>query len=246
MGNVDINQHLAGGNNSDHVRPPLACSDEFGRRVAPGRRLPEVSGRSRLIMRMVDITGAIGLLLIFSPVILIAAVLVAATSGGPAIFRQTRVGYGGELFDVLKFRTMVDGTHDEVLTTPELRRLYEENDFKLPGDDPHITKVGRWLRRTSLDELPQLVNILRGEMGLVGVRPMVSQEFARRSTYDQDLYCLHRPALTGLWQVEGRSEYRRRHRDDLDRQCLEQWAVSSNLQLLLRTPRVVLRGLGAH
>jgi exopolysaccharide production protein ExoY len=168
------------------------------------------------------------------------------TSHGPAIFRQSRVGLGAQSFEVLKFRTMDDGTHDHVLNDPDLRRSYETNDFKLPSDDPRITRVGRFLRRTSLDELPQLVNVLRGQMSLVGVRPLLPQELQIRSRHDRELYAHHRPGLTGLWQIEGRSTVGDSDRIELDRRYLEGWSVRSNVKILLRTPRAVLFGAGAH
>lgn len=215
-------------------------------RVVLAQTLPSVSQRSRRLNRVVDVVAAVVGLVVAAPVMLAIAIAIRATSTGPVIFRQRRVGQGGRMFDVLKFRTMRNGTHDEVLADPEMRAIYELNDFKLPGDDPRITSVGRWLRRTSLDELPQLINILRGEMGLVGVRPIEYEQLALRPQYDQDLYRYHRPALTGLWQVAGRSEYRDTHRIELDRQCLEQWSVRENFRILVRTPRAVLAGAGAH
>jgi lipopolysaccharide/colanic/teichoic acid biosynthesis glycosyltransferase len=214
--------------------------------VRPTTELPVVLISSRRLSRVLDIAVGLPLLIVCAPLMLVIAVLVKATSRGPVIFRQSRVGLGAESFEVLKFRTMANGTHAEVLDDPELRRLYEANDFKLPSDDPRITRVGRFLRRTSLDELPQLVNVLRGQMSLVGVRPIEYEQLALRSPYDQALYHHHKPALTGLWQVEGRSAYRDSHRVDLDRRCLEQWSVRSNLKILLRTPKAVLAGAGAH
>ncbi len=123
-------------------------------------------------MRVIDVVGACVLLVLLAPVSVAVWALIRMSSRGPAIFRQDRVGRGGELFEVLKFRTMVDGTHLAVLEDPFARRLYEANDFKLRPDDARITTVGRWLRQTSLDEIPQLVNVVRGEMSLVGVRPI--------------------------------------------------------------------------
>lgn len=197
-------------------------------------------------MRCIDVVGALAIGLAISPIALVAALVVRVTSRGPVIFRQERVGEGGELFDVLKFRTMSDGTHGEVLSDEEMHRRYVENDFKLPADDPRITSIGRWLRRTSIDEVPQLMNVLRGEMGLVGARPIERAQLERRSPYDQALYCQHKPALTGVWQIAGRSEYRDEHRDDLDRIGLEQWTVINNLKILVRTPKAVIVGAGAH
>lgn len=232
---------------NEQVEPCAVISAQ--RRVvdtAKSTSLPKVSRTSERVTRVIDLAGAVVLLVVFSPVVIASSILVKLTSAGPVIFRQKRVGRGGQPFMVLKFRTMADGTHEQVLSDPELRRIYEENDFKLPADHAHITGIGRWLRKMSLDELPQLINVLRGEMGLVGARPIERDQLLLRESYDQELYCLHRPALTGLWQVEGRSTYRDEHRVDLDRRCLEAWGVWFNLKMLARTPAVVLRGVGAH
>ena len=137
-----------------------------------------VSVAERRLMRVLDVIGAVLLLLVFSPVLAVVAILVKRSSPGPIIFRQERIGRNGVLFDVFKFRSMADGTDAEILNDPELRRRYEENDFKLGADDPRITPIGRFIRKTSLDELPQLFNVLRGEMSLVGVRPLLARACA--------------------------------------------------------------------
>ena len=238
--------NIAQGEAPSHVELASVQPDTGLLPAGPTRELPVVLISSRRLNRVLDIVVGLASLILCAPVMAVIAVLVRVTSRGPVIFRQSRVGRGGESFEVLKFRTMANGTHAEVLDDPELRLLYELNDFKLPSDDPRITRVGRFLRRTSLDELPQLVNVLKGEMGLVGVRPIEYDQLALRSRHDQALYHHHKPALTGLWQVEGRSAYRNTHRVDLDRRCLEQWSVRSNLKILARTPKAVLVGAGAH
>lgn len=205
-----------------------------------------VSAASRRLMRIIDVVGAVLLLFASIAVMAVVAVLVKRSSPGPVIFRQRRVGKNGEQFDVFKFRSMADGTHEQVLSNPELCREYEQNEFKLRADDPRITSIGRWIRRASIDELPQLFNVLRGEMSLVGVRPIEDRQLRLRSTYDQELYGLHAPGLTGLWQVEGRSLIGADVRVDLDRRFLEEWSPQRNLHLLVRTPRAVLFGAGAH
>ena len=197
-------------------------------------------------MRCIDVVVASVSLVLIWPIALLVSVQIAATSRGPVIFRQQRVGRGGELFEVLKFRTMVVGTDLEVRTDPVTRSLYEANDFKLPPDDPRITKVGRFLRKTSLDEIPQLVNVIRGEMSLVGVRPIVREQLVLRSEFDQRLYRSHLPGLTGVWQIGGRSAVGDHDRLTLDRETLQTWSVRSNIAILFRTPLAVLRGAGAH
>jgi len=198
------------------------------------------------VMRLIDVSFSVGLLILLSPVLLLIALLVKRSSPGPIVFRQQRIGSDGQLFDVLKFRSMCDGTDLQLLADPELRRQYEKNNFKLQADDPRITPVGRVIRKTSFDELPQLFNVLRGEMSLVGVRPLLARELALRSPYDQELYMQHTPGLTGLWQVEGRSSVGDDDRIELDRRFLETWSPQQNLGLLARTPRAVLLGVGAH
>ncbi len=229
----------------DDVGPSASVRPQPVLEIVP-TYLPSVSNLARAGARAVDLVLAACLLLVSGPLMGVVGLVVKATSSGPAIFRQTRVGADNKTFTVLKFRTMDDGTHSEVLSDPGLRQEYEANGFKLPGDDPRITSVGRWLRRTSLDELPQLINVMRGEMSLVGVRPLLPKELRLRSDYDQALYALHRPGLSGLWQVSGRSEVGDETRVDLDRQFLERWGLRQNLRILIRTPAAVVLGAGAH
>ena len=215
-------------------------------KVVAGGRSVGASRVSLRLMRCIDVVAASLSLVLVSPIALVVSVLIATTSRGPVIFRQQRVGGGGKLFEVLKFRTMVHGTHLEVHADPVARSLYEENDFKLPADDLRITRVGRFLRKTSFDEVPQLVNVVRGEMSLVGVRPLLERELALRPELDQQLYRNHLPGLTGLWQVGGRSMVGEHDRFALDRVYLQTWSVRSNIVILFRTPLAVLRGSGDH
>jgi exopolysaccharide production protein ExoY len=179
------------------------------------------------------------------PAVIVAA-MVKLTSRGPLLFAHARVGRGGRMFEVYKFRSMREGTHAEVLDDPITRATYLDNGFKLPPDDPRITWFGRVLRRTSFDEVPQLINVLRGEMSLVGVRPVLSEELAIRSSDDQALYWTMRPGMTGLWQVEGRSTVQDIDRLLLDRRYLEEWSFWGDVRILARTPRALLRVSHAH
>jgi lipopolysaccharide/colanic/teichoic acid biosynthesis glycosyltransferase len=208
--------------------------------------MPRVSMWSLVTFRVIDVVLALAGLLLLAPLLATLGALVRLTGAGPTLFKQQRVGRSGDLFEVVKFRTMTDGTHDAVLSDPEARRRYEQNDFKLFSDDPRITRIGRLLRKSSLDELPQLINVLRGQMSLVGIRPLLPQEVTQRSEYDQQLYRLLKPGLTGLWQVEGRSAIGDDHRIELDRRSVETWTVRSALRILARTPKAVLVGIGAH
>lgn len=209
-------------------------------------QLPRLNRSSLAVKRFVDLLLASVTLVLVAPLMAAVALAIKATSRGPVLFRQERIGRGGRPFTLVKFRSMRDGTHAEVLADEEQRRRYVENDFKLAPDDPRITKVGRFLRRTSLDELPQLLNVLRGEMSLVGVRPLLADELALRSPHDRACYELLPPGLTGLWQVEGRSAISHDDRYTLDRRYVEQWSLRNDLELLLRTPFAVLRVGAAH
>ncbi len=195
--------------------------------------------------RVIDISVSSLALIILMPFLLLVSILVRTSSPGPVIFKQHRVGRDGRLFKVWKFRSMRVGAHTEVMADPDLRSSYFKNDFKLSEEDPRITKIGRKLRKTSIDEIPQLLNVIRGDMSLVGVRPLLPEELALRPENDQELYRRYRPGITGLWQVEGRAKIKAGERIDLDRRYLEQWSLRTNIKIALRTPMAVLKGNGA-
>ena len=192
--------------------------------------------------RALDLTGSIALVVVLSPVMLACAIAVWLTSKGPAVFRQTRVGRAGKLFTMLKLRTMVrdadsqkaDLRQTEAIDTPM---------FKL-ADDPRITSAGKFLRRWSLDELPQLFNVIGGTMSLVGPRPHPLDDVNR---YEAEAYrrLALKPGLTGLWQVEGRSNLSWAEALQLDLYYVETWSLSGDLVLLARTLRAVIQGRGA-
>ena len=207
----------------------------------PLLRLDVLERPGHAAKRALDITISLIALIILAPVMVILAIAVKRTSPGPVLFRQERVGQNGQPFDVLKFRSMHSGAHAELVRNPIDHRRYQENGFKLDADDPRITRVGRFIRTTSLDELPQLVNVLRGEMSLVGIRPLLTDELALRSDYDQACYRALKPGMTGLWQVSGRSSVGRTDRHALDRDYIETWTLEADLRVLLRTPIAVLR-----
>lgn len=197
---------------------------------------------ARGLRRAFDIAMASLALIIAAIPMAIIAVLVVATSRGKVLFSQSRAGRGGQPIQVLKFRSMCEGAQDLLDADEDLRAAYIANDFKLPGDtDPRITPVGRFLRKTSLDELPQLWNVIRGDMSMVGVRPLLHDELAGRPEYDQALYCLLRPGLTGLWQVRGRSSVDQVNRMGLDREYIENWSPWNDAKILALTPLAVLR-----
>jgi lipopolysaccharide/colanic/teichoic acid biosynthesis glycosyltransferase len=191
--------------------------------------------------RSVDIGLALVALVTLLPVALVIAMLVKLTSRGPVFYRQQRVGRDGKLFKLIKFRTMLDGTDKHLESCPITRAAYEANDFKLHSHAPCITKVGRILRALAIDELPQLLNVLAGQMSLVGVRPLLVPELALRSERQQECYKAMRPGMTGLWQVESRSQIARTDRRKLDRDYVENWSLSGDLKILARTPFAVLK-----
>jgi len=211
-----------------------------GSRAMPGRPVREG------LKRVFDVIGATLLGIVFAPLILAICVLLRR-EGGPIIFRHRRVGRDGKAFDCLKFRSMVRDA-DRVLRNlldqhPELRAEWLR-DHKL-RDDPRITSVGRFLRRTSLDELPQLWNVIRGEMSLVGPRPVVREELLRYGRC-ACIYLSARPGVTGLWQVTGRNNTDYRRRVVLDVYYVRRQNVLLDLYILLKTTQVVVGGRGAY
>jgi exopolysaccharide biosynthesis polyprenyl glycosylphosphotransferase len=203
---------------------------------------PEFTGCRRLVKDLLDrVVAALGLLLL-APLFCAVAVAVRLSSPGPALFRQRRVGRDGREFQVLKFRTM---TRDADRQQPALADRNESDGllFKL-RDDPRVTRLGALLRRTSLDELPQLVNVLRGEMSLVGPRPLPVRESDFRGDARRRL--LVKPGITGLWQVSGRSRLSWEDAVRLDLYYVENWSISLDLAILARTVGAVLRGTGAY
>jgi len=197
--------------------------------------------------RALDIIGAgVGLVLL-APFFLIVALMVRA-DGGPAFFAHQRVGRGGKLFGCLKFRSMVVDSQarlEALLANDPAARAEWEATRKLKND-PRITRIGRFLRSTSLDELPQLINVLRGEMSLVGPRPVQEAEIDRYYGASAAHYMAVRPGITGLWQVSGRSETSYESRVALDVAYVSRPSLLADLSILLRTPVAVLSRRGAH
>lgn len=197
--------------------------------------------------RALDIIGAgVGLLLL-APFFLIVALMVRA-DGGPAFFAHQRVGRGGKLFGCLKFRSMVIDSQarlETLLASDPTARAEWEATRKLKND-PRITRIGRFLRSTSLDELPQLINVLRGEMSLVGPRPVQEAEIDRYYGASAAHYMAVRPGITGLWQVSGRSETSYESRVALDVAYVSRPSLLADFSILLRTPVAVLSRRGAH
>jgi lipopolysaccharide/colanic/teichoic acid biosynthesis glycosyltransferase len=204
-----------------------------------------------LSSRLIDVTVSALALVVLAPLMILIAVLVRATSPGPALFRQTRVGYGGQPFVMLKFRSMTTGCDDAVhrdfvgrmLLGEDPRQTGDDGDglYKLRGDC-RITPVGRVLRATSLDELPQFFNVLRGEMSLVGPRPALDWEVELYQPHHHERFGV-KPGITGLWQVSGRNRLTMTEALELDVQYARRRSVALDLLILLRTlPAVISRG----
>jgi lipopolysaccharide/colanic/teichoic acid biosynthesis glycosyltransferase len=233
----------------DLVRPEVAPPDVPVDGVWPAERIGVVGLLAarpwqRAIKRAVDITGSLVMLLVFSPVMLVIAFLIPVTSPGPVIYAQRRIGRGGTPFTMYKFRSMDRDAH-------ESRHLYAHRNrhttgpvFKVP-DDPRVTRVGRVIRRLSLDELPQLLNVLRGDMSLVGPRPALPEEFDQCNAHVRQR-TLVAPGLTCIWQVSGRSDVDFLRWVDMDLEYIRTWTLRLDLKLLLLTIPAVFRGNGAY
>jgi exopolysaccharide production protein ExoY len=209
-------------------------------------RAPVLQGRQRLLKRTMDVLVAATALLLAAPLMLLIALAVRLDSPGPIIFSQWRLGRHGRLFRCLKFRSMYVNAEERLRRNSELYALYLESDYKLPERlDNRITRVGRFLRRTSLDELPQLFNVLRGDMSLVGPRPIVPDEL-RHYSQEGPLLLSLRPGLTGAWQVNGRSTVSYPIRADVELDYVQSWSLGNDFKILLRTVPAVLAQKGAH
>ncbi len=199
------------------------------------------------LKRLGDVIGAAIGLIVLAPALALIGVLITIDSPGAALYCQERVGRGGERFGMLKFRTMRQDAHEEL--EPCLRkdwlRQAEYDRYQKLADDPRLTRVGRLLRRTSLDELPQLWNVLKGEMSLVGPRPLLPEQIKRYGRAYR-YYAAVRPGLTGLWQVSGRNQLSFEERARLDEKYVQEWSIGLDVGILLRTPWAVISQRGAY
>jgi exopolysaccharide biosynthesis polyprenyl glycosylphosphotransferase len=196
-----------------------------------------------VIKRVLDVLGSSVLLVLLSPFLLLAALLIKLTSKGPILFLQERVGFNKRRFKIYKFRTMVPGA-EKMIT--QLQDLNEAGGpvFKIKSD-PRITPVGKLLRRTSIDELPQIFNVLKGDMSLVGPRPLPVRDYEGFNEDWQRRRFSARPGITCLWQVSGRSSIPFEQWMRLDMQYLDEWSLWLDVKILVRTIPAVLKGSGA-
>ena len=211
---------------------------------------------SSILKRSIDIVGSIAALMFCSPLFVLIALAIKLTSKGPILFKQERVGRYGLPFTFLKFRSM------QCVNDPEIHREYvkkfiagetnaagvgdSQNVVYKIRDDPRVTRVGRFLRKTSLDELPQFINVLKGEMSLVGPRPPIPYEMEAYQTWHRRRVLDAKPGITGLWQVNGRSRLKFDDMVRLDLQYAKTWSLWLDIKILLQTPKAVLLGAGAY
>ena len=200
---------------------------------------PRHGAAARFGKRAIDLVGALLIIAILLPFMLVTALLIKLDSPGPVLFRQRRVGRDGTPFAMLKFRTMIDGADDQKATLRHLNQA-AEGLFKIDGD-PRVTRLGTWLRGTSLDELPQLLHVVTGRMSLVGPRPLVPEEDALITGANRTRLEM-RPGMTGVWQVNGASSIPINEMVVLDRGYIEDWSLWLDVRLLAQTAsHVILR-----
>jgi exopolysaccharide production protein ExoY len=197
--------------------------------------------------RLIDIIGAlIGIVLTFPVFVLISFLYLFGENKGPVFFKQTRIGENGKEFKIYKFRSMVVNAEEKLKSNKKLYQKYIENSYKLePNEDPRITVTGQFLRKTSLDELPQLFNVLKGDMSLVGPRPVVTEELKEYKNKKADFLSV-KPGVTGYWQVSGRSEVMYPERVDLELFYVYNQSFLLDIKILFKTVAVVFMKKGAY
>jgi lipopolysaccharide/colanic/teichoic acid biosynthesis glycosyltransferase len=193
--------------------------------------------------RALDFVASLALLVLLFPLFLVIALLIVAKDGMPVLFRHQRVGREGKPFQVLKFRTMRNDAEQLLTENPELMKEFAQS-FKLEKD-PRVTKLGRWLRSCSLDELPQLINVLKGEMSLVGPRPIVEAELEKYGLY-ADVYLSLKPGCAGLWQCSGRSDTSYDERVHIDVEYAMKASIKYDLSVFFWTIIAIIRRQGAR
>ena len=199
--------------------------------------------------RIFDIVFSIFAIIVSLPVMIIIAVIIKLTDGGSIFYGHTRIGYRGKKFKVLKFRSMymdADKRLKNILENDPKARKEWEKTFKLKND-PRITPIGRFLRKTSLDELPQFFNVLKGDMSVVGPRPVVEEELTKYYKEKAELYKSVKPGITGYWQVEGRSDIENYE----ERVSMDEWYIKNqsfilDIKIILKTIKVMITGKGAY
>lgn len=200
----------------------------------------------RISKRSADIIISLCALILLSPIFLLVWIMdtFSKSNRGPVLYKQIRVGYHGKKFGMFKFRSMVVGAEDKLYSNKELYEEYVENNYKLePGDDPRITKLGEFLRKTSIDEIPQFINILAGDMSLVGPRPVIEPELIE---YNQSKLLSVKPGAMGLWQTLGRSMVGYPKRAKIEEYYIDHVGVSMDLKVFIGNIKNIFIGKGAY
>ena len=217
----------------------------------------QIKRKGLFIKRVIDLIGSSLGILLFSPILFFISIMIMITSKGPVLFQQERIGQFGKKFIFLKFRSMHVNC-DDAIHRDYIKKLITENkasEEKSDGaqgpvykirNDPRITPIGAFLRKTSLDELPQLLNVLRGEMSLVGPRPAIPYEFVNYDIWHRYRLLQVKPGITGLWQVIGRSSTSFDEMVRLDLKYIHEWSLWLDFKILLLTPLAVIKGKGAY
>jgi len=234
-----IQAHASAGGESHDVAP---VRDDIGKEPMHVAMMSRRHGHERVLKGIIDIFGSFVMVILLSPLILLLWLLVFLVDGSPVIYRRRVVGVRGE-FDAYKFRTMHRDADAMLAADPALHNAFRAN-FKLKSD-PRVTRLGSWLRKYSLDELPQLFNVLKGQMSLVGPRMISAAELQRYGSYKALLMSV-KPGVTGYWQVRGRQDLTYTERIRMDVHYIMNWSLALDLMILLQTPAKVLRSEGAY
>lgn len=245
--NISISFHLF-----PEINGGAAIDETFNINLYPDLTQKSMGKRLSLaVKKCIDFFGSFIGLLMFSPIFLVLAIAIKATSPGPVFFRQDRVGYNGKIFSFLKFRSMKanndSAEHKAYITkfiNEQQNAAVEPGVFKLTNDS-RITPIGHFIRKTSLDELPQLINVLKGDMSLVGPRPPIPYECELYDIWHRRRLLSCKPGITGLWQVVGRSRTTFDEMVRLDLKYIREWSLWLDIKILLKTPKAVLGGSGA-
>jgi len=243
LNHIDISFHWFPEDSEDHDTGPPTIAKLYPDLLQPD----QARTVSRMIKRAVDVVGSSMALIILSPLFLAIAVAIKRSSPGPILFRQKRVGQYGVPFTFLKFRSMRTGNDSQIhreYVTQFIAGNVNSGVYKMT-EDPRVTRVGRFLRKTSMDELPQLLNVLRGEMSLVGPRPPVPYEFQAYDIWHRRRVLEAKPGITGLWQINGRSRVKFDDMVRLDLRYARTWSPWMDIKILLRTPGAMF-GEGAY
>ena len=210
------------------------------------RSLPVNKSYETSIIRLFDILISVSALVVTFPVVFMLSIILFFLNGTPIIFEQKRLGKNGKKFKIFKFRTMRSDATDILKEDPDLFEKYVKNDYKIPAnEDPRLVKLGSFLRKTSIDEIPQFFNVLKGDMSIVGPRPIVPEEIERYKGFEK-LFLSVKPGITGLWQITGRSDIEYPQRKYLDLLYIENKSIIFDIKIFFKTIKIVLFRRGAH